>query len=204
MHLYPYLCIYTHIYASMLISSQELTDTVWVCFYQTRLVCFVVTQYKCVIMNCAWIMWVRCCAPASVIMLICVCHDLSGGNSCSGVGVIIGWVLWEEVPTISPSLHPLTTTHARAHTRPHTHTHTHTSPLSLSAILQGSLQMTECFCPAFEIFVTFLSDAQPNNKGAFMLWSRLGKGIDKTSVGKDLSLSQVVHAVDYQKDCKFV
>lgn len=34
-----------------------------------------------------------------------------------------------------------------------------------------------------------------------MLWSRLGKGIDKiTLVGKDLSLSQVVHAVDDQKN----
>lgn len=77
-------------------------------------------------------------------------------------------------------------------------------PLSLAAVLQGSLQMTECFCPAFEILVTFLSDAQPNNKGAFMLWSRLGKGIDKTVVGKDLSLCQVVHARDYQKDCIFL
>lgn len=33
-----------------------------------------------------------------------------------------------------------------------------------------------------------------------MLWSRLGKGIDKTLVGKDLGLCQVVHAVDYQKN----
>lgn len=37
-----------------------------------------------------------------------------------------------------------------------------------------------------------------------MLWSRLGKGIDKTLVGKDLSLCQVVHAVDYQKNRIFV
>uniref|UniRef100_A0A3P8N6D0 Kazal-like domain-containing protein n=1 Tax=Astatotilapia calliptera TaxID=8154 RepID=A0A3P8N6D0_ASTCA len=87
------------------------------------------------------------------------------------------------------------------HRTPTPHPH---HPLSLAAVLQGSLQMTECFCPAFEILVTFLSDAQPNNKGAFMLWSRLGKGIDKTVVGKDLSLCQVVHARDYQKDCIFL
>lgn len=37
-----------------------------------------------------------------------------------------------------------------------------------------------------------------------MLWSRLGKDIDKTLVGKDLGLCQVVHAVDHQKNRIFV
>ncbi len=65
-------------------------------------------------------------AHASVSMLICVCCDLSCGNSCSGVELITGWVFWGELPAVSPLPHPL----------------------SLSAVLQGSLQMTECFCPA--------------------------------------------------------
>lgn len=121
---------------------------------------------------------------------LCVCSDLSLGNSCSGVELITEWV-WIFFFLGGGTTHRTPT--------PHPH-----HPLSLAAVLQGSLQMTECFCPAFEILVTFLSDAQPNNKGAFMLWSRLGKGIDKTVVGKDLSLCQVVHARDYQKDCIFL
>lgn len=36
------------------------------------------------------------------------------------------------------------------------------------------------------------------------MWSRLGKDIDKTLVGKDLSLCQVLHAVDDLKNRIFV
>lgn len=132
-------------------------------------------------------------------IFICVC-------SCTHASVCaVIWVWETAVQVLSWLLNEFVflfffgggTTHRTPTPHPH-------HPLPLAAVLQGSLQMTECFCPAFEILVTFLSDAQPNNKGAFMLWSRLGKGIDKTVVGKDLSLCQVVHARDYQKDCIFL
>lgn len=64
--------------------------------------------------------FVQAHACASAYRLICVSSDLSSGNSCSGVELITGWVFWEAL-LATPSL---------------------------SAVLQGSLQMTECFCPA--------------------------------------------------------
>lgn len=118
------------------------------------------------------------CVRLFLSLLICVCHDLSCGNSCSGVELITGWVFWGEPP---PRRNP--------------------TPLpprtpSRSLLYYRALSKWQsAFVQPFEILVTFLSDAQPNNKGAFMLWSRLGKDIDKTLVGKDLGLCQVVHAV---------
>lgn len=88
--------------------------------------------------------------------LSCVCRDPSFRNSCSGVELITGWVFWEE----QTSIHPPHITDYRALSK-----------------------WQSAFVQPFEILVTFLSDAQPNNKGAFMLWSRLGKGIDKTYFG---------------------
>lgn len=95
-------------------------------FYWMQSVAFDVLQSECVIarmpiVHLSVYMHMNECVCSSV------CSDLSCRNSCSGVALITGWVFWGELPT-APSLAP-------------------TPPL-LSAVLQGSLQMTECFCPA--------------------------------------------------------
>lgn len=67
--------------------------------------------------------------PCDVAEYLCssVCQDLSCRNSCSGVELITGWVFWGELTTVHPPPPP---------------------PPLLYYRLQGSLQMTECFCPA--------------------------------------------------------
>lgn len=122
--------------------------------------------------------------PCDVAEYLCssVCQDLSCRNSCSGVELITGWVFWGELTTVHPPPPP---------------------PPCYITDYRALSKWQSAFVQPFEILVTFLSDAQPNNKGAFILWSRLGKDIDKTLVGKDLSLCQAVHAVDYQKESYF-
>ena len=78
-------------------------------------------------------------------------------------------------------------------------------PLSHSLLYYRALSKWQsAFVQPFEILVTFLSDAQPNNKGAFMLRSRLGKRHRQNFGGKRPRFVPSGHAVDYQKSRIFV
>lgn len=84
------------------------------------------------------------------------------------------WAVETAVQVLSWLLDELSEKSANTHTHGHTHAPVHITDYRALSKWQSA------FVQAFEILVTFLSNAQPNNKRAFMLRGRLGEGIDKT------------------------
>lgn len=119
---------------------------------------------------------------------LCVCSDLSLGNSCSGVELIAEWVFFlggGGLPIAPQPPTPTILSHSLLYYR---------APSKWqSAFVQPLKSLSHSF-----------PTHSPTTKEPSCCGADWGKGIDKTVVGKDLSLCQVVHARDYQKDCIFL
>lgn len=173
------MCPYEYVFSGALVSLCILSDTLSWLSYSSMCVCIMVhIVHSSVSVH----RHVQVCLCSSV----CVRRYLSCRNSCSGVELITGWVFWGELPAVQPSAPPPPPSFALCCI-------TGLSPND-RVLLSSPLKSLSHSFPT----------RSPTTKEPSCLWSRLGKSIDKTLVGKDLGLCQVVHAVDHQKNHIFV